>query len=327
MDADEHDSDVAGESQASQILQNAMEYGPQSTRTISAKEPDMSKDASSESFNPHPALQYHYHGLVATQTQTQSQNDDEEGNLYGENMQKENNQAALSPPGNEVQGVNVRSPARPLKAAETPRCLPSKFTSNSKTGFLESPKAADTGSKLARVRATASSLQRSSPALKRALSRDSFAGDFEDPAAKFIASSKQFDIPLAQLVHASPSVEGSPLVTRRSMIERLPPMKMKGQFSSIRRPPRRTLAARSRSRSRSLILNRRSIHTGTRMIIPSTSSISRKMMDRSSLLRLPVVKALPNIRAVTSALATSTCMMQTATRRRWSQLRFWNPLS
>lgn len=71
---------------------------------------------------------------------------------------------------------------------------------------------------LAKGRSTSRSLHRATTAPKREPSQDSFAGDFEDPAEQFIASSKQFGVPLAELGRvASPSVEGSPRKTRRTM--------------------------------------------------------------------------------------------------------------
>lgn len=99
------DSDLAGESQASQVLKNAL-GGPKlerdrSTRnTIPVDEPEISKDLSSDSINnSHSAPQYHYHGLATTQTQSQ-QYDDESNLDEGENITS--NRETLSCSGNQA---------------------------------------------------------------------------------------------------------------------------------------------------------------------------------------------------------------------------------
>ncbi|KAJ7709817.1 hypothetical protein B0H17DRAFT_1029359 [Mycena rosella] len=226
MDVDEHDGDAAGESQASQILKNAMERGSDeeedfSTRIIPVDEPDISKDLSSGSFNPRSAPQYHYHGLATTQTQSQSQYDDESSPNEG-GSQKENlnsSRAALSSSGDQIQRGDAQSPRHPSKVTlvQTPTCVTSKSTANARTVSFESPKAVATPSKPPEARSTGRPPRRVAPPPKRELSVDSFAGEFEDPAEKFIASSKKFDIPLAQLGVVSPSVERSPLASRRTM--------------------------------------------------------------------------------------------------------------
>ncbi|KAJ7774489.1 hypothetical protein DFH07DRAFT_767201 [Mycena maculata] len=156
-------------------------------------------------MNSHSAPEYHYHGLATTQTQSQQYDDESDFGSQKENVKS--SREAL--PGN--QGA-AQSSSKPLVVDKTSR-LPPKSTTNTKTVSFQSPKAVPTPSKL-EGRSTARSLRRATPPRKRDLSRDSFGEDFDDPAEKFIASSKQFDIPLAQLGRVtSPSVEGSPRPT------------------------------------------------------------------------------------------------------------------
>ncbi|KAJ7430719.1 hypothetical protein B0H11DRAFT_2134690 [Mycena galericulata] len=221
MDADGYNSDLAGESQASLVLKNALAPTKNTSmpgleqNTLPVDEPDISKDSSSDSMNSHPAPLYHYHGLATTQTQSQEYDDESDLN---EESQKENvksSREALSSSGNQVQGV-VQSTVPSSKArADNPGRLPSKSTTNTKAVSFQSPKAVTTPIKVAEERSSSRSLRRATPSIKRNLSQDSFAGDFEDPAEKFIASSKQFGVPLAELGRAaSPSVELSPRSTR-----------------------------------------------------------------------------------------------------------------
>ncbi|KAJ6596981.1 hypothetical protein DFH09DRAFT_1133295 [Mycena vulgaris] len=199
-----------------------MERGPPdetSARPVPVDELDISKEVSSDSLN-NLAPQYHYHGLATTQTQSEQEDD---SNLNDEGSQKENasfSREALFSSSKQVQGV--QSPAK-ASLVEKPRCPPAKSITNAKGVSFDSPKAVATPIKLPEGRSTGRPLRRVTPTPKRELSQDSFAGDFGDPAEKFIASSKQFDIPVAQLT--SPSVEGSPHPARRSVYpDNIPPM-------------------------------------------------------------------------------------------------------
>jgi hypothetical protein len=156
MDVDEHDGcdfscrgsnnilifdiDAASESQASQLLRNALESQSEdgtsmrNANTIPVDELDISKDlSSSDSINSHPAPQYHYHGLATTQTQSQLY-DDDESNPNDEGFHKENvnsSREALSPScGNQVQSaVHVQTPIHPPKSlVDKPNRLPAKVS-------------------------------------------------------------------------------------------------------------------------------------------------------------------------------------------------------
>ncbi|KAF8212143.1 hypothetical protein K438DRAFT_1806042 [Mycena galopus ATCC 62051] len=220
MDADERDGGAEGESQASQLLRHALqsqsddEMAMHDAHTVPVDEPDFSKDLSSSDsiHSPGSMPHYHYHGLATTQTQSQQY--DDEGTLNDAGSQKENvnsSREALSPPfGNQIQGaMQAQSPIKTSKPPLVDK-LPPKPT-NAKAVSFESPiKAVETPTKLPDSRNSARSLRRATPARRRDISQDSFAGDFEDPAEKYIASNKQFDIPLAQLERApSPSIEVS----------------------------------------------------------------------------------------------------------------------
>jgi hypothetical protein len=98
-------SGMAAESQASQILRNALQPGSQEEDSIHNSIPvdDSGADSPSSSSYPHSAPHYHYHGLAATQTQSQQYDDESSVN---EGSQKENVNAsreALSS-GNQIQG-------------------------------------------------------------------------------------------------------------------------------------------------------------------------------------------------------------------------------
>ncbi|KAJ7046880.1 hypothetical protein C8F04DRAFT_1062013 [Mycena alexandri] len=220
MDVDEHDGGAVEESQASQLLRDALQSQSQEENsmlngsTIPVEEFDMSKDMSSSDSVDRPAPLYRYHGLASTQTQSQHDDDDPQNTFEG--SQKENLSAsrdALFSSSNQVQAMLVQpSPVRPPRDSLVPRSnrSPAKATTNTKTVSFESPKAVETPNKLPESRYSARSLKRATPALKRDHSQDSFAGDFADPAEKFIAASKQFDMPLAELERApSPSMEES----------------------------------------------------------------------------------------------------------------------
>ncbi|KAF7363517.1 DNA repair protein crb2 [Mycena sanguinolenta] len=225
MDVDERDGGAEGESQASQMLRNALdsqsddEMAIHNTNTVPVDELDISKDLSStDSIRSSRTMpHYHFHGLATTQTQSQQY--DDEGTPHDAGSQKENvnatREALSSSSDNQIApcAILVQSPQ---KLAKMPRVdKPSKDKppkpTNLKAVSFESPiKAVETATKLPDSRPSARSLRRATPARKRDASQDSFAGDFEDPAQKFIASTKQFNIPLAELRRApSPSIEES----------------------------------------------------------------------------------------------------------------------
>ncbi|KAJ6623561.1 hypothetical protein B0H10DRAFT_802417 [Mycena sp. CBHHK59/15] len=230
MDVDEYDGGTAGESQTSQLLKNVLELGSEEEspmcHTIPADTPDVSKEDSMSSFrNSHSAPQYHYHGLATTQTQSQQYDDDDDSN-FNEGSQKENvksSRETLSSSGNQLQApLHVPPPVHSVKAPLVGKAShsPTKVTTNTKAVSFESPRVV-TPIKPAEVRSTARPLVRTTPARKREPSQDSFAGDFGDPAERFIASSKKFDTPLAVLALVpSLSVDGSPETTRSAMFAR-----------------------------------------------------------------------------------------------------------
>ncbi|KAJ7285746.1 hypothetical protein C8J57DRAFT_1216094 [Mycena rebaudengoi] len=226
-------SGMAAESQASQILRNALQPGSQEEDSIHNSIPvdDSGADSPSSSSYPHSAPHYHYHGLAATQTQSQQYDDESSVN---EGSQKENVNAsreALSS-GNQIQGPPnaVSLIHNPGKSAlsENPCHSPTKVVSNAKTVSFESPKAVATPIKLPEARAAGRPLSRHPPTPKRELSQDSFAGDLPVTAEAFIASTKKLNIPVEELARAA-SAEESPRPSRSGMYAYTSPSRPAGR--------------------------------------------------------------------------------------------------
>ncbi|KAJ7774929.1 hypothetical protein B0H16DRAFT_80035 [Mycena metata] len=248
MDVDKRDGAMVEESQTSQLLRDALgshsqeEHSMLSGDTIPIEEFDMSKDMSSSDSVDRPAPLYRYHGLASTQTQSLHDDDDPQNTLEG--SQKENLSAsrdALYSSSNQVQTMLVLpSPARPPRDSLVPRSKqsPAKATTNTKTVSFESPKAVETPNKLPESRYSARSLKRATPALKRDHSPDSFAGDFADPAEKFIAASKQFDMPLAELERAPSPEESSKAGTEGTILVAATPTPSVSSNSQSQSQPR-----------------------------------------------------------------------------------------
>ena len=188
--------------------------------------------SSPRSLNGH----YHYHGLATTQTQTQPHNDPEEND---ESSQKENMDAKkgllsravphgaprslpsplpskASHPGPTNENT-TRPLSRAIKVNNSPWLrllwLTHPFKLQNKAVSFRSPRKADPGYKNpSTTRTSLSQPEPSCPPVEEIFeesSQDSFAGDiYRDPAKQFVATARQFEVPLADLGRVSPPSGG-----------------------------------------------------------------------------------------------------------------------
>ena len=181
---------------------------------------------------------YHYHGLATTQTQTQPNKDLEEND---ESSQKENMDAKKgpsravphgaprslpSPPPSKAShpGSNTTRPlSRAVKVNNSPWLLllwlTHPFKPKNKAVSFRSPAKANPGYKdPSTTRTSLSQPEPNCPPVEEQVeesSQDSFAGDiYRDPAKRFVATARQFEVPLADLGRVSPPLGGMYKSTR-----------------------------------------------------------------------------------------------------------------
>ncbi|KAK7020542.1 DNA repair protein crb2 [Favolaschia claudopus] len=187
MEVDER-NDREEESQASQILRSVLESDGgsaiQDTNAASTEDSNFLKhSSSSDSAHTQQTMpHYHYHGLASTQTQEEDEHS--------------NTRVLSASSGNRAQGaVQAQSATKPLKRSIGNRNN-DPFTKISGVEAVSSDSPSKGPATPARVSRYA---PRATPAYRREESPDSFAGDSQDSAERYITNQRQFIVPVSEL--------------------------------------------------------------------------------------------------------------------------------
>jgi len=192
------------ESQASQIVREALRGGVSTPKPITQEEPEVSVEENLTSSDIKSTPHYHYHGLAVTQSPTQH---DGHGDEDSQGSQ-ETSRSSVTGPGPNAPSLDhpvpPLTPKSPSNANELPG-TPSSSKPGKAVSFV-SPKRPPV-TPLRKSRSLHTPAHRSpSPQ-----SQDSFAGSIPiNPQEAFLAKSKRFGLPLSQL-------ENSPEVRRHQI--------------------------------------------------------------------------------------------------------------
>ena len=185
------------ESQASQIVREALRGGVNTPEPVAQEEPEVYVEDKLTSSGIKSTPHYHYHGLAVTQSPSQSDGHD------GEDRQDSQETTHSSGTGPNVVSLDhlapPLSPKSPFNTNEPPK-TPSPSKPGKAVSFVSPQHPPVTP--LRKSKSVHTPAHRSpSPQ-----SQDSFAGSFSiNPQAAFLAKSKRFGLPLSQLEN-SPEV-------------------------------------------------------------------------------------------------------------------------
>lgn len=182
------------ESQASQIVREALRGGVSTPKQVTQEEPEVCVEENDTSSDIKSTPHYHYHGLAVTQSP--SQLDDRRGE-DSKDSQETSNSSSAEP------GYNVITSPERFVPPLSPKSPPN---TNELPGTPSLPKAGKAISFVSPQRPPVTPLRKSrslhastrrSPSPR---SQDSFAGSIlVNPEVAFLAKSKRFGLPLSQL--------------------------------------------------------------------------------------------------------------------------------
>lgn len=148
---------------------------------------------------------YHYHGLANTQTQSQQCDDDQQ--LRQENLRKKSNKGAAASKATLLSGF--------VKDGSNSVSHKSNLSSHNKSKHVNEKQASTSTLQSSSRGKTSIATHKQAKAVLTAhskvqgCSQDSFACEpSPDPEERFVATSKQFEIPLSELGRTHPSVKG-----------------------------------------------------------------------------------------------------------------------
>ena len=181
------------ESQASQIVREALRGGVSTPKPITQEEPEVYVEENLTSSDIKSTPHYHYHGLAVTQSPTQR---DGHGNEDSQNSQETSHSFVTGPRPNAASLDHLAPPSSPK----------SPSNANEPPGTPSAPKPGKAVSFVSPQRPTVTPLRKSRslrPHARRSpspQSQDSFAGSIPvNPEEAFLAKSKRFVLPLSQL--------------------------------------------------------------------------------------------------------------------------------
>lgn len=182
------------ESQASQIVREALRGGVSTPKQVTQEEPEVYIEENPASSDIKTTPHYHYHGLAVTQSPSQF---GDHGYKYSQSSQETSNSSATGPGHNAFPSLDhiapPLSPKSPLNMSE-PSGTPSPSEAGKTTSFV-SPQRLPVAP--LRKNRSLHAPTRRSPSPQ---SQDSFAGSIPvNPEAAFLAKSKRFGLPLSQL--------------------------------------------------------------------------------------------------------------------------------
>jgi len=191
------------ESQASQIVREALRGGVSAPKPITQEGPEVYVEDNLTSSDIKSTPHYHYHGLAVTQSQSQP---DGHGDSQGS---QETSHSSVTTPGPNLVSLDhlapPLSPKSPLNANEPPG-TPSPPKPGKTVSFVSPQRPPTTPLRKSKSLHTPA---RRSPSLQ---SQDSFAGSIPiNPQEAFLAKSKRFGLPLSQL-------ENSPEVSENQVL-------------------------------------------------------------------------------------------------------------
>ena len=188
------------ESQASQIVREALRGGVSTPKPVPQEEPEAYVEGNLTSSDTKSTPHYHYHGLAVTQSQSLL-----EGHDGGDSQDsQETSRSSVTEP----KAVSLDHIAPPLSPkspsdANDPPGTPSPSKPGKAVSFVSPQRPPITPLRKSKSLHTPA---RRSPSPQ---SQDSFAGSFSvDPEAAFLAKSKRLGLPLSQLEN-SPGVSKS----------------------------------------------------------------------------------------------------------------------
>jgi len=187
------------ESQATQIVREALRGGVSTPKPITQEEPEVYVEDNLTSSDIKSTPHYHYHGLAVTQSQSQP---DGHGDGDSQGSQETTHSSVTGPAPNAVSLEHLAPPLSPK----------SSLNANEKPGTPSPSKPGKTVSFVSPQRPPVTPLRKSrslhTPAHRSPSpqSQDSFAGPIPiNPQEAFLAKSKRFGLPLSQLEN-SPEV-------------------------------------------------------------------------------------------------------------------------
>jgi len=187
------------ESQATQIVKEALRGGVNTPKPITQEEPEVDVEDNLTSSDIRSTPHYHYHGLAVTQSQSQPEGHGSEGSQGSQ----ETNHSSVTGPGQDTTSLDhlapPLSPKSPSNANEPPGTPPPSKPGKAVSFVSPQRHPATPLRKSKSLHAPA----RRSPSPQ---SQDSFAGSIPiNPQEAFLAKSKRFGLPLSQLEN-SPEV-------------------------------------------------------------------------------------------------------------------------
>ena len=190
------------ESQASQIVREALRGGVNTPKPITQEEPEAYTEPNLTSSDIRSTPHYHYHGLAITQSPTQR-----DGHDTGDSQDSQ--ETSHSSGQNAVSLDHLAPPLSPksVSNANGPPGTPSPSKPGKAVSFTSPKRPPVTPLKKSRSVHTPA---RRSPSPQ---SQDSFAGSIPvNPQEAFLAKSKRFGLPLSQLEN-TPEVRGDQIST------------------------------------------------------------------------------------------------------------------
>ena len=181
------------ESQASQIVREALRGGVSTPRHFAQEEPEMYAEENLTPSDIKSTPHYHYHGLATTQSPSQL----EDHGVEGPQGSQETSKSSVTGQGqNAVSLDHIAPPSSPKTPSNTnePPGTPSPSKAGKTISFVSPQRPPVTPLRKSRSLYTAAHRSPSPP------SQDSFAGSIPvNPEAAFLAKSKRFGLPLSQL--------------------------------------------------------------------------------------------------------------------------------
>ncbi|KAF9648083.1 hypothetical protein BDM02DRAFT_3116022 [Thelephora ganbajun] len=193
------------ESQASQIVREALRGGVDTPKQITQEEPQVYVEDNLTSSDIKSSPHYHYHGLAVTQSQDGHGGEDSQGS-------QETSHSSVTGLGQNVVSLDhlapPLSPKSPSDANEPPG-TPSPSKAGKTVSFVSPQRPPVTPLRKSRSLHTPA---RRSPSPQ---SQDSFAGSIPiSPQAAFLAKSKRFGLPLSQLENSLEDSMFSPVASK-----------------------------------------------------------------------------------------------------------------
>jgi hypothetical protein len=192
------------ESQASQIVREALRGGVSAPKPITQEEPEVYVEENLTSSDIKSTPHYHYHGLAVTQSPTQH---DGHGDENSQGTQETSRSSVTGPGPNSASLDQLAPPLSPKSPsnANGPPGTPPPSKPGKAVSFVSPQRPPATPLRKSRSLHTSA---RRSPSPQ---SQDSFAGSIPiNPQEAFLAKSKRFGLPLSQL-------ENSPEVRRNQI--------------------------------------------------------------------------------------------------------------